>query len=56
VGGAEAQEGHAAFDVGPEVVGVGDVEVAGVFGAVAIIVADEGYLVVVVEVGVAGAC
>ena len=56
MGGSEAQEGHAAFDVGPEVVGVGDVKVAGVFGAVAVVVADERCLVVVVEVSVAGAC
>ena len=56
MGCAEAQEGHAAFDVGPEVVGVGDVEVAGVFGAVAVVVADERCLVVVVEVSVAGTC
>ena len=56
MGSAEAQEGHAAFDVGPEVVGVGDVEVAGVLGAVAVVVADERCLVVVVEVSVADAC
>ena len=56
MGGSKAQEGHAAFDVGPEVVGVGDVEVARVFGAVAVVVADERCLVVVVEVSVAGTC
>ena len=55
MGSAEAQEGHAAFDVGPEVVGVGDVKVAAVFAAVAVAVADEGCFVVVVEVSVAGA-
>ena len=55
MGGTEAQEGHAAFDVGPEVVGIGDVEVAGVFIPVAIVVANERCLVVVVEMSVADA-
>ena len=54
MGGAEAQERHAAFDISPEVVGVGHVEIAGVFGAVAVVMADERCFVVVVEVGVAG--
>ena len=53
MGSAEAQEGHAALDIGPEVVGVGDVEVASVFGAVAVVMTDERCLVVVVEVRVA---
>lgn len=56
MGSAEAQEGHAALDVGPEVVGVSDVKVAGVLGAVAIVMADERRLVVVVEVSVADTC
>lgn len=56
VGGTEAEEGHARLNVGPEVVGVGDVELALVLGAVAVGVADEGGLEVVVEVGVAGQC
>jgi hypothetical protein len=53
VGGAEADEGHAAVDVLEVVVGVGDVQLAGVLGGVAVAVADERGLVVVVEVGVA---
>lgn len=56
VGGSEAKKGHAAFDVGPKVVGEGDVEVSDVLVAVAVRVADEGGFVVVVEVGVAGWC
>jgi len=55
VGSAETQKGHTAFNVGPEVVGVGDVKVAAVFAAVAVAVADERCFVVVVEVSVAGA-
>ena len=53
VGSTEADQGHAAVDVLPVVVGVGDVELALVLGAVAVAVADERGLVVVVEVGVA---
>lgn len=53
VGGSEAEKRHAALDVGPEVVGVGDVEVSDVLVAVAVGVADERGLEVVVEVGVA---
>jgi hypothetical protein len=53
VGSTEADQGHAAVDVLPVVVGVGDVELAGVLVAVAVAVADEGGLVVVVEDGVA---
>ena len=53
MGSAEADQGHAGVDVLPVVVGVGDVEFAGVLVAVAVAVADERGLVVVVEVGVA---
>jgi hypothetical protein len=53
VGGAEAEERLAAVDVLPVVVGVGDVQLAGVFGSVAVAVAGERGLVVVVEVSVA---
>ena len=51
--GTEADQGSAAVDVLPVVVGVGDVELALVLSAVAVAVADERGLVVVVEVGVA---
>ena len=47
MGSAEAREGDAAFNVSPEVFGVGDVEVAGVSGAVTVVVANERCLVVV---------
>lgn len=53
VGSAEADQGHAGVDVLPVVVGVGDVELAGVLLGVAVAVADERGLVVVMEVGVA---
>jgi len=53
VGSTEADQGHAGVDVLPVVVGVGDVELAGVLIAVAVAVADERGLVVVVEDGVA---
>lgn len=53
VGGTEADQGHAAVDVLEVVVGVGDVQLAGVLGGVAVAVADERGLVVIVEVGVA---
>ena len=53
MGSAETDQGHARVDVLPVVVGVGDVELAGVLIAVAVAVADERGLVVVVEVGVA---
>lgn len=56
MGSAEAQERHAAFDVGPDVVGVSDVKVARIFGTVAVVMADERCLVVVVEVSVADTC
>ena len=52
MGSTEADQGHAGVDVLPVVVGVGDVELAGVLG-VTVAVADERGLVVVVEVGVA---
>ena len=51
--GAEADQGLAGVDVLPVVVGVGDVQLAGVLRGVAVAVADERGLVVVVEVGVA---
>lgn len=53
MGSAEADQGHAGVDVLPVVVGVGDVELAGVLLGVAVAVADERGLVVVMEVGVA---
>ena len=53
VSGTETEQGLAAVDVLPVVVGVGDVELALVLGAVAVAVTDERGLVVVVEVGVA---
>lgn len=53
VSGTETDQGSAAVDVLPVVVGVGDVELALVLSAVAVAVADERGLVVVVEVGVA---
>lgn len=53
MGSAETDQGHAGVDVLPVVVGVGDVELAGVLIAVAVAVADERGLVVVVEDGVA---
>jgi len=52
VGGAEAEERGARVDVLEVVVGVGDVQLAFVLGAVAVAVADERGLPVVVEVGV----
>lgn len=52
VEGAEADAGVARVDVDPVVVGVGDAEVAGVLVGVAVRVADEGALPVVVEVRV----
>lgn len=54
MGSTEAEERHAAFDVGPEVVCVGDVKLALVLGGVAVGVTNERGLEVVVEVGVAG--
>ena len=53
VSGTETDQGSAAVDVLPVVVGVGDVKLALVLSAVAVAVADERGLVVVVEVGVA---
>jgi hypothetical protein len=53
VRGAEAEQRHARVDVLPVVVGVGDVQLAFVFVAVAVGLADEGCLIVVVEIGVA---
>jgi hypothetical protein len=50
---AETDQGHAGVNVLPVVIGVGDVELAGVLVAVAVAVADERGLVVVVEDGVA---
>lgn len=49
---AEAERGGARTDVGPVVVVLSHGQVAGVFGAVAIRVPDEGGFVVLVEVGV----
>jgi CO dehydrogenase/acetyl-CoA synthase delta subunit len=51
--GAEAEERLAAVDVPPVVVGVGNVQLAGVFVGVAVTVAGERGLVVVVEISVA---
>lgn len=51
-GGGEADKGLPAVDVLEVVVGVGDVALALVLGAVAVRVADQGALPVVVEVGV----
>jgi hypothetical protein len=53
VRGAEAEQRLAAVDVFPVVVGVGDVQLAGVFVGVAVAVAGERGLVVVMEVSVA---
>jgi len=53
VGGAEPQEGRARVDVLPVVVGVGDLEPAPVLVAVAVRVAHQGGLPVVVEARVA---
>lgn len=53
MGSAETDQGHARVDVLPVVVGVGDVKLALVLSAVAVAVADERGLVVVVEDGVA---
>lgn len=53
MGSSEAEEGHAAVDVLEVVVGVGNVELALVFVGVAVAVAGERCLVVVVEEGVA---
>lgn len=50
---AETQQRHAAVDVLPVVVSVGDAQLALVFAAVVIAVADERGLEVVVEVRVA---
>lgn len=52
VGGTEADRGDTRSDVLPLDVGVGDVELAGVLGGVAVGVADEGALEVVVDEGV----
>lgn len=51
--GAEAERWTARVEVRPVVVVVGDAEMASVFGAVAVRVADERCLPVVVDVGVA---
>lgn len=45
VAGAEAERWGARVDVAPVVVGVGDVQVAGVFGTVGVGVANQGGLV-----------
>jgi predicted phosphoribosyltransferase len=53
VRGAEAEQRLAAVDVLPVVVGVGDVELASVFVCVAVTVADEGCLEMIVQVSIA---
>lgn len=50
--GTEAERRSARVDVVPVVVAVGNAEVTGVLGAVAVGVSDEGGLVVVVDEGV----
>ena len=53
VGSAESEQRHAGVDVLPVVVGIGDAQLALVFAAVVVAVADERSFEVVVEVGVA---